>query len=653
MERLVGIMAIIVPGYCGILYFTNYSINIIYYNLISCDLWFLYFARFIFPISHVTLCSFRVLVLVLNGWMAGTEDRKPRLYLRADEKDMLVSLALSKKFVSHLVDGAGEGADFNSTKKIKLEELRVSVIAQYPRLAELTAKEFERRLRQVKDDAIKLKREDLNNQNTYNFTKICVNNATDASGSYSSFQQSMIQSSTAFGSLAASIPMTIALERYPKKFVLLGAGAVSTIATALIPLMESIGFGYFLTARVFQGVAFCVTFPMAGAVTAEWAALSEHGIFLAFLTGFSQLANIYLMPVAGALCASPLGWRAVYYVMAASGLVFFTLFALFFTDRPVEHRLISEEEKEWILKGRPEVTTVVDSKKNVHIDCFKSEFQMSEMSQVGKILMSTICKTDMNDELVQKPREREPVPYKAIFTSLTILGVWTSGFADILAIQFINMFNPQYLNDYLKYDVLNTGFLGAVPILVQWGFKIFAGISSDMIKSVSETLKLRIYNTIALALSAVFFIILSFMPQSQPTLCMIILVLTEGFIGFNTAGFNKCGTLHARQHAHFIMVMIVNIQSVCILIEPFIVNTILTDNTSQQWAIVFWVHAVLLIAASIMFLFVADSRPAIWTASLPQLQPEYTIEKADYGKDFSDRRPVMVDDVLTSIPEKM
>lgn len=150
MERLVGIMAIIVPGYCGILYFTNYSINIIYYNLISCDLWFLYFARFIFPISHVTLCSFRVLVLVLNGWMAGTEDRKPRLYLRADEKDMLVSLvssinllllyfidmcavvqALSKKFVSHLVDGAGEGADFNSTKKIKLEELRVSVIVRF------------------------------------------------------------------------------------------------------------------------------------------------------------------------------------------------------------------------------------------------------------------------------------------------------------------------------------------------------------------------------------------------------------------------------------------------------------------------------------------------------------------------------------------
>ncbi|GMT02306.1 hypothetical protein PENTCL1PPCAC_24480, partial [Pristionchus entomophagus] len=440
----------------------------------------------------------------------------------------------------------------------------------------------------------------LSNQNTYNFTKICVNNETDASGSYTAFQTSLIQSSTAFGSLAASVPITILLEKFPKKFVLLGAGLISTIATALVPTMEATGFGYFLTARVFQGVAFCVTFPMAGAVTAEWAALSEHGIFLAFLTGFSQLANIYLMPVAGALCASPLGWRAVYYVMAGSGVVFFALFAVFFTDRPAEHRMISEEEKEWILKGRPE-----------------------------------------------KPSKREPVPYKAIFTSLTIWGVWTSGFADILAIQFINMFNPQYLNDYLKYDVLNTGFLGAVPILVQWGFKIFAGISSDMIKSVSETLKLKVYNSIALGLSAVFFIILSFIPNSMPTLCMIILILTEGFIGFNTAGFNKCGTLHARQHAHFIMVMIVNIQSICILVEPFIVNSILTDNSAKQWAIVFWVHAVLLIGASILFLFWADSRPAIWTESLPQLQPDYTIEKADYGKDYGAMKSVMVDDVFT------
>ncbi|GMT29437.1 hypothetical protein PFISCL1PPCAC_20734, partial [Pristionchus fissidentatus] len=101
------------------------------------------------------------------------------------------------------------------------------------------------------------------------------------------------------GSLAATIPMMFALDRLPKKFILLACGALSTVATSLVPLMESHGFYYFLVARILQGIAFCVTFPMAGAVTAEWASLKEHGIFLAFLTGFSQLANIYLMPVSG------------------------------------------------------------------------------------------------------------------------------------------------------------------------------------------------------------------------------------------------------------------------------------------------------------------------------------------------------------------
>ncbi|GMT29436.1 hypothetical protein PFISCL1PPCAC_20733, partial [Pristionchus fissidentatus] len=207
----------------------------------------------------------------------------------------------------------------------------------------------------------------------------------------------------------------------------------------------------------------------------------------------------------------------------------------------------------------------------------------------------------------QKPTVRDPVPYKAMLKSKVIWAVWTSAFADILAIQFINMFNPQYLKDYLQFDVLRTGFLASVPILVQWGCKIFAGFSSDMIKCISETLKLKIYNSIALGLSGLFFIILSFIPNSAPTACLVILIITEGFIGFNTAGFNKCGTLHARQHAHFVMIVKVIIQSLCILIEPFITNSIIQDNTAFQWGAVFWIHATLLIAATVLFWFWAKA----------------------------------------------
>ncbi|GMT02633.1 hypothetical protein PENTCL1PPCAC_24807, partial [Pristionchus entomophagus] len=419
----------------------------------------------------------------------------------------------------------------------------------------------------------------LANQNSYNFTKICVSNKKDPSANYTKNEQSVIQAGTAIGSFSATIPMMFALDRLPKKHILLACGALSSVATLFVPFMEPLGFYYFLAARIFQGVAFCVTFPIAGAVTAEWASLTEHGIFLAFLTGFSQLANIYLMPVSGVMCTY-LGWKWVYYTMGVTGSLFFFLFFCFYTDFPVDNEHVTPEELAWILKDKPE-----------------------------------------------KPACRDPVPYMAMLKSKVIWAVWTSAFADILAIMFINMFNPQYINDYLKFSVLKTGFYAALPILVQWFCKIFAGFSSDFIKGVSETMKLKIYNTIALGASGTFFIILSFIPAESAVACFVVLIITEGLIGFNTAGFNKCGTLHARQHSHFVMIMKVNIQSTCQLIEPFITNAIITDNTAWQWRWVFWLHASLLIATTVLFLFWAKADAAPWTE--PPQTEEVSVEDVE------------------------
>ncbi|GMT02310.1 hypothetical protein PENTCL1PPCAC_24485, partial [Pristionchus entomophagus] len=85
---------------------------------------------------------------------------------------------------------------------------------------------------------------------------------------------------------------------------------------------------------------------------------------------------------------------------------------------------------------------------------------------------------------------------------------------------------------------------------------------------------------------------------------------------FNTAGFNKCATLRSRQHAHFTLTQKMNIWAACIIIEPFIVEPILTDHTSQsQWIIVFSIHGCFAIIAGVIFLFTADANPAPWTHS--------------------------------------
>ncbi|KAJ1355937.1 hypothetical protein KIN20_013533, partial [Parelaphostrongylus tenuis] len=109
---------------------------------------------------------------------------------------------------------------------------------------------------------------------------------------------------------------------------------------------------YFLIARTFQGVAFSATFPIIGAVTADWAVLTEHGLFVGLLTGCTQLSNMFTMPVSGTLCSTSWGWQSVYYVHAGLSVFAFCLWILIYKDRPDEHPMVSAEELNRLQKGK-------------------------------------------------------------------------------------------------------------------------------------------------------------------------------------------------------------------------------------------------------------------------------------------------------------
>jgi Flp pilus assembly protein protease CpaA len=62
----------------------------------------------------------------------------------------------------------------------------------------------------------------------------------------------------------------------------------------------------------------------------------------------------------------------------------------------------------------------------------------------------------------------------------------------------------------------------------------------------SEVNKMRICNTIALAGSAVCFIIVGFIPDELAWLSVTITTINYAFIGANCSGFYKCGSLVSR-----------------------------------------------------------------------------------------------------------
>uniref|UniRef100_A0A1I7UJF9 MFS domain-containing protein n=1 Tax=Caenorhabditis tropicalis TaxID=1561998 RepID=A0A1I7UJF9_9PELO len=228
----------------------------------------------------------------------------------------------------------------------------------------------------------------LSNMNTYNFTKICMQDEN----------------------------------------------STQKVSTALVPLASTLGYGWFVTARIFQGMAFSATFPLAGSITANWATPFEHGVFIGLLTGNTQLSNIFTMPVSGWLCSSGWGWTSVYYVHTGVSLVTFSLFFLFFKSDPKEHSWVGEKELEKIGNGKKKVS---------------------------------------------RPKD---LPFRQILTSLSLWACWIASFGDLITVQLVSQFNPQYMKNYLDYDVLSSGFLAALPIIFQFLIKLSSGIASDNIK---------------------------------------------------------------------------------------------------------------------------------------------------------------------------
>jgi hypothetical protein len=105
----------------------------------------------------------------------------------------------------------------------------------------------------------------------------------------------------------------------------------------------------------------------------------------------------------------------------------------------------------------------------------------------------------------------------------------------------------------LGFPVHQSGFSSALPPFAQFCIKLFAGFTSDKVKFLGETNKLRVYNSIAFFGCALFMSILAFGPtETAPFVCLMLFGVSAGILGFTTGGFFKAGPLVSKQYSHFV-----------------------------------------------------------------------------------------------------
>uniref|UniRef100_A0A914HGJ4 Uncharacterized protein n=1 Tax=Globodera rostochiensis TaxID=31243 RepID=A0A914HGJ4_GLORO len=307
----------------------------------------------------------------------------------------------------------------------------------------------------------------------------------------------------------------------------------------------------------------------------NFASSIQNGIFIAILSSFLQIAPIFTMPVSGALCTSSVGWPTVYYLHGTVSLFLFTFFMLYHRNSPIKHPMMDRTELVKVLFGK------------------------------GSIY---------NGPGQHNKRKSKRIPLRAFYSDMAIWAILVASFGNFMGTQLSLQFMPTYINKVLHMPIENTGIASAISPVIMFFIKLLAGQSSDRIKFISDKWKLRIYNSLSMGMMGVLFIVLAFLdPHSQPTLCLVVLIASTCILGFNSGGFFKSSQMVSRQHSHFTLANISFLNCVCMLLTPLLNEVIASDNAPADWAVVLWIHGLILCCTNVFFCVFASAESAAWT----------------------------------------
>ncbi|CAD5222274.1 unnamed protein product [Bursaphelenchus xylophilus] len=410
----------------------------------------------------------------------------------------------------------------------------------------------------------------------FNFALVCFNQGgedeDDKGGDviFTSRQVSFLTSIVAASAFVANFIVVQIVNRFGIRTLFTFLGLLSAAVTALLPLAISSGYYFTLILRALQGVAFSANFPVIGAFSSKWTYYKQNGLFVSALVAYVQLSPAITMPISGALCESSMSWPSVFYAHAIASAILFVLFGIFYRNSPEKHRYVGD----------------------------------TELNKIKKF------KTQANK------KELRSIPYRQILTTPSVWAVWIGGIGNFVCVNMMFLYSPTYMSKVLGFPVHSTGISSALAPLAQFLIKLFAGFTSDKVKCLSETNKLRLYNTVAFFGSALLLLTLAFWPSDQHKFMLLLFGASAGLLGFTTGGFFKAGPLVSKQYSHFVTGNISQTITITMLIVPFMVNGLAPDNTAEQWRWVFVVTAAVLATTNLLFIIMVSALPAPWTQSL-------------------------------------
>lgn len=253
-----------------------------------------------------------------------------------------------------------------------------------------------------------------------------------------------ILSAFAWAYAAAQIPGGLLLDRFGTRPIYVGAIAIWSVFTAIQGFVGLLT-GAAIVAQLFVlrflvGLFEAPSFPGNARIVTAWFPARERGTASAIFNSAQYFSLVAFAPLMGWLVHT-LGWRAVFFVMGGLGVMAALAFYAFIRD-PVRHKWANAAEVELIREG-------------------------------GGLVELDTQKGKASDPTFTWPNVRQ------LLANRMMIGIYLGQYCiNVLTYFFVTWF-PIYLVKDRGFNILEAGFVAALPALCGFVGGVAGGVASD------------------------------------------------------------------------------------------------------------------------------------------------------------------------------
>ena len=175
---------------------------------------------------------------------------------------------------------------------------------------------------------------------------------------------------------------------------------------------------------------------------------------------------------------------------------------------------------------------------------------------------------------------------------------------------------PTFMKEVLKFDIKSNGLFSSLPYIVAYLVVVLSSLTSDKIiesNKISRTNVRKIFNGIGLFVPTLLMIALSFVTCANPYVGVALLVIGIGAFGAQSGAGSQVNVNEIGGKFSGVLYGISNtFATIPGIVAPYIVSVITTNQTQEEWRIVFYLSSVIFFCGGVFYTIFASSVPEEW-----------------------------------------